>query len=189
MAANKLGRFLVHSVELESQAQERYLELAEIMAGHGNQPVADFFRRMAGEASLHLLEVTRIAVGVQLPQLKAWEFEWPEVEGPETTSYDAVYHQMSLRQAMLLALDNERAAEQYYRYVAHSTDDPETARIANDFADEELSHAASLQRLLDNLPPDENRQPDDKGPQHRRRSPWKLAWPPPLPLFLAPECG
>ncbi|MCB1676256.1 MAG: ferritin family protein [Halioglobus sp.] len=188
MGANKLGRFLAHSVALESEAQERYLELAEVMAAHDNRPVADFFRRMADEASLHLLEVTKIAVEVPLPQLKAWEFEWPEMEAPETTSHEAVYSRMSLRQAMLLALDNECAAEQYYRHVSQTSGDAETARIAADFADEELSHAAALKRLLANLPPDDApRLHEDSGPVRHTRCQSLVDQLSRLPIFLAPK--
>jgi rubrerythrin len=139
-------------VELESQAQERYLELAESMAAHHNDRVADFFKRMAGEADLHLAEVSKLAEGRRLPHLNAWEFDWPEAEPPETSSYEAVHYRMSLNQAIRLALANERAAERYYRNVARSSADTETAAIAGEFADEELSHAAELERMLAGLP-------------------------------------
>ena len=152
MADNQLAQFLAHSVELESEAQERYLELAESMSAHQNRKVADFFRRMADEASHHLAEVAELAAGIALPQLKAWEFDWPEAEPPETSSYEAMHYRMSLRQAIGLALENEHAAERYYRKVAQDSDDQETVRIASQFADEELSHAAELERMIQALP-------------------------------------
>ncbi len=148
MANAHLMRFLAHSVELESEAHERYLELADVMTGHHNQPVADFFSRMATEADLHLAEVSKLAAGMALPQLKAWEFDWPEAEPPETASYEALHYRMSLRQAITLALGHERAAEQFYRKAAESSSDSETTRIASDFADEENSHAAELERMF-----------------------------------------
>ena len=148
----KLANFLAHSLELESEAQQRYGELAESMAGHRNLPVADFFRRMATEAKHHLQEVTELAVGMALPELKAWEFDWPEAEAPETFSYEALHYRMSLHQAIQLALENERAAERYYRHFANSSDDPGTARVASGFADEELQHAAELERMMADLP-------------------------------------
>lgn len=151
MANEQLANFLAHSVELESEARERYLELADSMAAHFNGAVADFFRRMAHEAELHLSEVSELAAGMVLPTLKAWEFEWPNEEPPETSSYEAVHYRMSLRQAISQALANERAAEQYYRQSADSSSDPETVRIATEFADEELSHAAALVEKLQNL--------------------------------------
>ena len=102
MTNKQLAQFLAHSVELESQAQERYLELAESMAAHHNDRVADFFKRMAGEADLHLAEVSKLAEGRRLPHLNAWEFDWPEAEPPETSSYEAVHYRMSLGQAIRL---------------------------------------------------------------------------------------
>ena len=152
MANEQLANFLAHSVELESEARERYLELADSMAAHFNGAVADFFRRMAHEAELHLSEVAELAAGMVLPTLKAWEFEWPNEEPPETSSYEAVHYRMSLHQAISLALANERAAEQYYRQAAQASSDPETIRIATEFADEELSHAAALVEKLQELP-------------------------------------
>ena len=152
MANEELTRFLAHSVELESEAHERYLELAESMAAHHNLAVADFFRRMAHEAELHLAEVSELAAGMTLPQLKAWEFQWTGEEPPETASYEAVHYRMSLSEGISLALANERAAEQFYRRTAETGGDSETARIAAQFADEELSHAAALERMLATLP-------------------------------------
>lgn len=152
MANDQLALFLAHSLELESEARERYLELADSLGTHHNQAVADFFQRMAREAELHLAEVSQLAAGMQLPRLKAWEFEWPDEEPPETSSYEAVQYRMSLRQAMTLALANERAAERYYRQLANDSSDPETARIAAQFADEETEHAEALLQQLKELP-------------------------------------
>jgi rubrerythrin len=152
MGNTNLAMFLAHSVELESEAGERYGELADAMEEHRNQEVAAFFRRMESEASHHLEEVAELAGDMPLPKLKAWEFEWPEAEPPETASYEAVHYRMSLRQAVELALANERAAEAYYRDFAARSSDEETLRIATRFADEESSHAAELSRMLAELP-------------------------------------
>jgi rubrerythrin len=152
MSNPALAEFLAHSVELESEARERYEELADSMGEHHNREVAAFFRRMAAEAEHHLAEVAELAGDQALPELKAWEFQWPEAEPPETASYEAVHYRMSLRQAMTLALANERAAESYYREAATNSTDGETIRIATLFADEESSHAAELERLMAELP-------------------------------------
>ena len=152
MTNNELADFFAHSIELESEAGERYEELADSMAAHHNEPVAQFFLTMALEASHHLAEVSTLAKGLTLPELNAWEFTWPEAEPPETASYEALHYRMSLRQAISLALENERAAESYYRGIADNTRDEDTARIAGQFADEELSHAQELEKLLRELP-------------------------------------
>jgi rubrerythrin len=95
-----LAEFLAHSVELESEAQDRYGELADAMEGHHNREVAAFFRRMAEEAEHHLMEVTELAGDMVLPQLKAWDYDWPGTEPPETADYESVHYRMSLRQAL-----------------------------------------------------------------------------------------
>ena len=148
----ELADFLAHSLELESEAQERYEELSESMAGHHNKPVADFFARMATEAEHHMQEVAELADGMVLPELKAWEFDWPDAEPPETASYEALHYRMSLLQAMQMALSHEHAAEQYYRQFANGSSDAEATGIATRFADEELGHAAELERMIAALP-------------------------------------
>ncbi|MEP6161099.1 MAG: ferritin family protein [Halieaceae bacterium] len=148
----ELANFLAHSIELESEARDRYEELADSMAEHHNEKVAEFFQRMCHEASQHLAEVAVLAEGMTLPELKAWEFSWPGAEPPETASYEAMHYRMSLREAMLLALANELAAENYYRQFADNSSDQETAQLAAQFADEELSHGAELERLLQAVP-------------------------------------
>ena len=154
MSKEQLGEFLAHSVELESEARERYLELSQAMAEHNNDAVAEFFGRMAEESRLHLEEVAEIAQSHDLPELKAWEFDWPEEESPEAASYEAVHYRMTLRQAMLLALDNERAAEKFYRSFAESSEDETTRRLAAQFSAEEASHGAQLVKMLGKLPAD-----------------------------------
>ena len=147
-----LARFLAHSMELESEAGERYGELADAMETHRNLAVADFFRRMENEAAHHLDEVAQLAGDTPLPRLTAWEFDWPDAEPPETASYEAVHYRMSLRQAVELALANEQAAEAYYRDYAAASSDQQTIRVATRFAEEESGHAAELKRMLGELP-------------------------------------
>lgn len=154
MVNEQLAEFLAHSVELESEARERYAELADTMAAHNNQPLAAFFRRMAGEASQHLAEVEAIVGGATLPQLKAWEYRWPDPEAPESASYEAVHYRMTLGEGMRLAMRNERDAEAFYRRAALSATDPETRRVATGFAEEECGHAEALEAMIAELPPE-----------------------------------
>ena len=151
MLNEQLAEFLAHSVELESEARERYSELAEAMAAHSNRDVSAFFQRMADEASQHLSEVEEIVGSARLPQLKAWEYQWLDPEAPESASYEAVHYRMTLGEAMQLALQNEREAEAYYRHVADNTPDQETQRIATGFAEEEHRHAAALESMIAEL--------------------------------------
>ncbi|MFT4766975.1 MAG: rubrerythrin [Glaciecola sp.] len=152
MMTDEFVTFLAYSTELEQESQERYLEIAESMETHGNEEVVRFFHRMADEAGSHLAEVSLLCEGVELPQIKAWEFKWPDAEPPETTSYEALHYRMSLHDAMALALANERAVEQFYRDYAHNSTAPEVISTANGFAEEEKSHAQALELILEDVP-------------------------------------
>lgn len=158
-ASKEMALFLAHAVELEEEARQRYEEMADIMASHHNTDVAQFFQRMAQEAAHHSAEVTGLASGLELPELKPWEFDWLDAESPETASFEAMHYRMSLRDAMALALGNEQAAHDYYQHVAQSASDEESIRLARQFADEELAHVAELKRLLAAVP--------EASPHHR----------------------
>lgn len=152
MSSDPLAVFYAYSIELEREARDRYAEFAEALAAHHNAEVAGFFARMVDEASTHLAEVSRLAGDLPLPSLHAWEFDWPDAESPETTSYEALHYRMTLRDAMQLALGNERAAEAFYRDYGERSNDPRVARIAREFADEEASHVAQLEALISAVP-------------------------------------
>ena len=151
-ATPALRHFLACALELEAEAGERYRELAVALEAHNNDDVAGFFLRMAAEAENHRQEVAELARGLELPELPAWEFDWPDDEPPETASYEAVHYRMTLREALELALANERAAGAYYAGVAARTSDEETARLAASFAAEEAEHEAALMAWLAELP-------------------------------------
>lgn len=160
----QLALFLAHSLELESEAGERYRELEEMMRTHNNGEVADFFQRMVDEARKHLAEVECLATGMDLPAINPWEFNWPDAEPPETASYEAVHYRMTLGEAIRLALANERAAKRYYLQVAGQSDDSQTGELAAAFAAEEGEHEAALVAMLAALPeaPLFNRLEDDE---------------------------
>ncbi|MDJ0878431.1 MAG: ferritin family protein [Halieaceae bacterium] len=161
----ELQRFLAHAVELEEEAMTRYQELAEALRAHNNLMVAEFFESMAEEAAKHLAEVREAATDDALPRLAPWEFDWP-AEAPESASYEAVHYRMDLRQALELALANERSAGAFYAEFAAATDDEATARLAASYADEEAEHARRLQERLNELPPTSPSQFEDDDPAH-----------------------
>lgn len=166
MSDDALLTFLAYSRELERESEERYRELAESMAAHHNGKVAEFFEKMAQQASEHLAEVLQLSAGRELPTIAPWAFEWPGAEPPETASYEALHYRMSLREAMELALRNERAAERFYRDCGERSSDAAVQPIAAQFADEEAEHAACLETRLRELPETRRHAREDDDPPH-----------------------
>ncbi|HKK23948.1 MAG TPA: ferritin family protein [Pseudohaliea sp.] len=162
----ELLHFLAHACELEEEAHDRYTELADALDAHNNTEVAGFFRAMAEESSRHLAEVSLIAAGLELPTLKAWEYDWPGTEAPESASHEAAHYRMTVREAMELALAQERSAGAFYRARSEQAKDEETRRLAAEFADEEAEHAERLALRLQDLPLVSEVEREDDDPPH-----------------------
>lgn len=165
MSDADLLRFLAHSLELEAEAMTRYEELAEALRVHNNPEAADFFSNMAVEASHHLDEVRELIDGRDLPDIPPWEFDWKE-DAPESASYESLHYRLSMREALLLALDNERSAQRFYAQYASACADPETAALAQQFADEEGQHARLLEEKLAGVPEASALSREDDDPPH-----------------------
>jgi len=145
-----LPEFLAHAIALESEAAERYLELADMMEAHRNDDVSALFRDMVRFSQMHRDEIKARVGSIPLPQLRSWEYRWrspPEVGGDEAFDYMLEqYH------ALQYARGNEVRAMEYYRSVAMQATDAEVTRLATDFANEEAEHVAALDKWLARTP-------------------------------------
>ena len=145
-----LPEFLAHAVALEQEAADRYLELADMMEAHRNDAVSSVFRDMTRFSELHRDEIKARIGGIELPQLKSWEFRWrspPEMGGEEGFDY-----MIDAYNALTYARENEVRGMQYYRSVAEDSTDAEVRRLATDFANEEAGHVAALDKWIELTP-------------------------------------
>ncbi len=160
-----LATFLAHAVVLESEAAERYDELAAVMAEHNNPEIADLFEKMAYYSRQHRAEAIERARAVGgLPDLKPWEFSWPDAESPEAASFDQVHYLMGARQALILALAAEKRARDFYAGVSRDAETAEIAALAAEFAEEEAEHAEALERWIERYPAETETADDDPDP-------------------------
>ncbi len=159
----ELLRFLAHALELEADAANRYEEQAEALQVHNNPAIAAFFTQMAEESARHLSEVEALIANRALPEIPPWDFDWRR-EAPESASHEALHYRMSLRDALTLALSNERSAQAFYAGYAEASGDPEVVALARQFAEEEDEHARLLEERLAGCPEEPRylRQDDDQ---------------------------
>lgn len=152
--ATDVGLFLAHALELEMEAAERYDELADSMTAHNNPEVAKLFHELAGYSRRHMDEVKRIAADFgPIPKVAPWEFNWGNTaESPEAASWEGAHYLMKAHHALKLALMGEIQGNKYYEGVAGETKDPEVARLAREFAEEEAGHVALVQKWLERYP-------------------------------------
>lgn len=140
--------FLAHTIQLESEAALRFGQLADAMSTVGNKEVGRLFRRLADYSLLHLGDARARAGFRTLPEMKAGEYRWPDVESPEAAAIWAADPFIGIEQALQVALDAESAGLDFYAEVMASTVDPEIRVLAKEFVEEESQHVAELQRWM-----------------------------------------
>lgn len=145
-----LPEFLAHSIAMEQEAADRYLELADMMEAHRNDAVSKVFRDMSHYSELHRDSIRARVGAIELPQLKSWQYRWrtpPEVGGEEAFDY-----LLEAYNALKYARGNEMRSLKFYRGVAEETQDPELKRLAGEFAAEEREHVLALDEWLARTP-------------------------------------
>ncbi|MDO8767289.1 MAG: ferritin family protein [Burkholderiaceae bacterium] len=140
--------FLAHTIQLEQEAALRFGQLADAMTTTGNKEVGRLFRRLADYSLLHLGDARARAGFRTLPEIKAGDYRWPDIESPEAAAIWAADPFIGIEQALQVALDAESAGRDFYAEVLASTTDPEIRVLATEFVGEEAQHVAELQRWM-----------------------------------------
>ena len=166
-AARVIGNveeLLAYSLALETEAVDRFNDLADQMDMHHNYEVADLFRKLAKIEALHIDNVRQASKGKQLPSLLAWEFEWQDGESPEGGSMDEAHYLMKPWHAIELAMQGEKRAVAFFRHVAETTADEEVRVMALGLVAEEQEHVALLQKWQERFPRPEKGWDEDLDP-------------------------
>ena len=147
---------LAYSLSLETEAVDRFNDLADQMEIHHNYEVADLLRKLAKIEGLHIENVNKASEGKELPSLLAWEFEWEGGESPEGGAMEDAHYLMHPWHAIELAMHGERRAVAFFRHVADTASDEAVVKMALELVEEEEEHVALLQEWQERFPkPDE----------------------------------
>ena len=155
---------LAHALAMESEAAERYGELADQMEVHRRTAVAAIFRRLEQAEMAHLGDLTEMCSKFELPHIAPWDFKWRHSESPEVIDFTKVHYQLSVREAILLAFEHERRAAEFYAGIALSATDPEVQKLAREFAAEEQEHIGWLEAWLAECGPGDAQGAEDPDP-------------------------
>ena len=154
-AIDSLPELLAHALAMETEAAERYEELADQMETHRKAAVAKIFRRLEKEEKAHLVELTAMCSRYQLPQYAPWDYKWTTGESPEAIDIGMVSYKLSVRDAVELALVHERRASDFYAGIAQRASNDEVRILASQFAAEEREHIGWLESCLADCGPDD----------------------------------
>jgi len=155
---------LAYSLALETEAVERFTDLADQMETHHNYEVADLFRKLAVIEGKHIENVNRVSAGKQLPSLLAWEFEWEGGESPEGGSMDEAHYLMEPWHAIEMAMRGERRAVAFFRHVADTSTDQGVVEMALELVEEEQEHVDLLKQWQQRFSRPEEGWDDDLDP-------------------------
>lgn len=148
----EIAHFLAHALALETQAGDRYGELARDMECDGDPEISALFARMGEFSRLHAAEIDALArPHAPLPSLAPWQFDWTTPEPPEVGDRALARPGMGIERALAFAIANERRGWEYYNTVAVTAACAETRGLARNFADEEAEHVMILERWLANF--------------------------------------
>lgn len=140
--------FLAYSVKLEAEAELRFAQLADAMVAGGNAKVAALFRKLSDFSRQHLKEATARSGFREIPVILPREFQWPDLESPETAEIWAADPLIAYDQALEIALSGEKGGYAFYKTVLDTTTDPEIKALAREFVAEEAEHVAWLEQWI-----------------------------------------
>ena len=147
-----LEELLAHAHALESDAVERYEEMAEQMEVHNNPELAELFHKMAAVERRHVDKVERMAGDRALPQLAPWEYRWQTPESPESVPVGHSHYRLTPYHALSLMIACEERAQTFFAAGARATSDSTLRTMAAQMAEEESHHAELLREWRGRYP-------------------------------------
>jgi rubrerythrin len=145
-----LAEFMSLALAMESEAAQRYAELADTMETANNVEVAELFRKMANIETGHARAImNKMRWREYAPPRRASPFG--ASDGPETPGDETVHYLMQPYHALELALECEERAEQFYAELALSAEDADVREAARTLEAEEREHCALVREWLERV--------------------------------------
>jgi rubrerythrin len=138
--------------QIEADAVDRYITLADQMETHNNPELANIFRDLARAEGIHRDEIKRMAGDIEIVDHAAKVAKWAKGDSPEEADFGAADYLMTPWHALQLALAGEKKALAYFAHVVETTSDPKIKAMAAEFVEEEAEHVNLCNRLLRRYP-------------------------------------
>lgn len=143
---------LAHAFAMESEAADRYLDLADQMEVHNNPEAAEIFDKMARIEQIHADKLEALCRQRGVPRRSPWEYRWLDPEAPEVTPVEEAHYLMPAMQALKLALHNEKRALAFYEALLGGSPSDDVKALAEEFAGEERQHVALVEKWITDYP-------------------------------------
>jgi len=143
--------FMSRAYTMELEAIERYAQFAEQLDTHNNREVANLFRKLSQIETLHAKRILDEMRWPSMPALPA-AYAWEGAEGPETAPFGDLHYLMQPYHALMIALECESQAQQYYESIAASKAPRRVRTAASEMAEEEREHVQLIRDWLRKVP-------------------------------------
>ncbi len=143
-----LAELYTIAYRIESDAVERYDQLAGQMEAHNNPELAKIFRDLARAEGIHAEEIRRMAGDIDVTARARELALWKNDESPETADFAEAHYMMTPWHALQMALKGEQRALAFFDHVVQTTTDDTVRKMAAEFVDEENEHVDLVRRLL-----------------------------------------
>jgi rubrerythrin len=158
-APRTLAEFMALAVAMETEAAQRYAELADAMEMANNVEVAELFRRMANIERGHARKLTADMGWRDAPHATT-----PGAESAETPAMEDAHYLMQPYHALAIALDCEERAQRFYANLAHDAVDDAVREAARGLEEEEREHVALVRAWMAKVDKPADNWSDDPDP-------------------------
>jgi rubrerythrin len=145
---DSVEEFLAYAIKLEEEAALRFGQLADAMDACGNREVGKLFRQLSDYSKMHKADAMARAGFRDIPVKSPSEYQWPDIESPESAAIWAADPMIGREQGLEIALAAEVSGYEFYKNVLDSTTDPEIKAMAQEFVTEESEHVAELEKWI-----------------------------------------
>jgi rubrerythrin len=163
-APRTLAEFMTLALMMETEAAQRYAELADAMETHNNREVATLFRQMAEIEGKHAGRIVAEMDWSAAPMLPPTLSGWVSAESAETAPSDDLHYLMKPYHALQIALAGEKRAVRFFDRLLQIADDPAVKKAARELRDEEREHVELVEAWLEKVPKTSDDWADDPDP-------------------------
>ena len=131
---------------MEREAEQRYLDFADILENHNNPEVAQVFRSIARQEQEHASRIRERMGWRGGPGLAH------APRGPHVPELERAHYLMQPWHVLQLAIEAEQAAHDFFASIVRESTDPGVTQAASELQAEEREHIAMLQVWLGRVP-------------------------------------
>ena len=142
------AELFAHALAIEREALSRYHEFADWMQDLGIERVESVFRKLEQSERAHLDALERSAAGLELPEISPWQYAWFFTSSPAYMELTFPLMPQTPRDALALACEAERRAEEFFLVAANRCGDAVGIKLAVEIALEEHRRVAEIERAL-----------------------------------------